>query len=196
MTKRHFGLLAATLALLGTAGCGSEGYPLADPVATATRLDGYTQTAYDALGLTGAALDDAWPGGGLEAEGWNCYSRDLGDQLSDSPPSEPGVVRVSDEWAVKGVSHARAVAALRRARGELAARGWKVTDFDDTPQRLRLRLKPPGSDDKVSVEEYPGGRLQVGAYADCARYPEGTALDAQGDPEVPEQRAPVQLRGE
>ncbi|MGW1759774.1 hypothetical protein [Streptomyces mirabilis] len=172
-------------------------YPVADPAATAQRLDSHTQHVYDALRLFDAELADNWPGGGVEADGSGCYYRgfsNLSKQLSDSPPSVPGVVDVDSEWALKEVSPTQAKAALRRAKGELVRQGWKVTSYEERKFRNELSVRPPGTDDTVSVEAYPGDRLMVRAYAECARYPSGTPMGAYGDPELPSQQAPLQLR--
>ncbi|MFK0022523.1 hypothetical protein [Streptomyces sp. NPDC090798] len=172
-------------------------YPVADPAATAQRLDGHTQRVYDALRLFDVELVDNWPGGGVEADGSSCYYRgfsNLSKQLSDSPPSVPGVVDVDSEWALKGVSPAQAKAALRHAKGELVRQGWKVTSYEESKFWNELSMRPPGTDDTVSVEAYPGDRLGVRAYAECARYPSGTPMGAYGDPELPSQQAPLQLR--
>ncbi|WP_329527146.1 hypothetical protein [Streptomyces sp. NBC_01462] len=172
-------------------------YPVADPAGTAQRLDGHTQHVYDALRLFDVELVDNWPGGGVEADGSSCYYRgfsNLSKQLSDSPPSVPGVVDVDSEWALKGVSPVEAKAALQRAKGELVRQGWKVTSYEESKFRNELSMRPPGTDDSVSVEAYPGDRLAVRAYAECARYPSGTPMGAYGDPELPSQQSPHQLR--
>lgn len=52
-------------------------------------------------------------------------------------------------------------------------------------------MRPTGTDDTVSVEAYPGDRLMVRAYAECARYPSGTPMGAYGTPELPSQQAPL-----
>ncbi|MFF8025749.1 hypothetical protein ACFZDJ_32620 [Streptomyces sp. NPDC007896] len=150
-----------------------------------------------AINVLAAVLASDWPGSGVEADGSGCYCRgfsNLSKQLSDSPPSVPGVVDVDSEWALEGVSSAQAKAALRRARGELARQGWKVTSYEESKFRNELSTRPPGTDDTVTVEAYPGDRLMVRAYAECARYPSGTPMGAYGDPELPSQQAPLQLR--
>lgn len=217
MTQRHNRLgrrrrllvtSAAVLALAGTV-VGMVGfarsferlwegdpYPVANPAATAQRLDGHTQAVYDALGLPHAQLDPDWPGGGSEVDG--CYYRGLkhwSEQLSDSPPSLPHVVGVSNEWALKRVSRDQAVSALRRVRKELTRQGWKVTAYENSRAWLSLTLTLPDTDDTVSIQTYPRDRLQVSAYADCARYPSGTPVNDLHEPELPAQGAPVQLRG-
>ncbi|OIJ86504.1 hypothetical protein BIV25_40735 [Streptomyces sp. MUSC 14] len=191
--------------LAGAAACGrlwtGEPYPVADPVATATREDGYTQAVYDALDLPDAELDDP-QADGPEADGSNCQYRGLShldEELSDSPGNPPGVVGVSDGWMLRGVSRAQAVSSMQRAGAELTRRGWKVAGFENSRSWLRLVLRPAGGEGTVpttvSVEAYPGGRLQVAAYAECARYPSGTRMDERGDPIMPSQVAPVRLRG-
>ncbi|MFG2777563.1 hypothetical protein ACGFY7_06820 [Streptomyces prunicolor] len=219
MTQRHNRLgrrrrlLVASAAVLALAGAvvGTVGvarwserlwegdpYPVADPAATAQRLDGHTQAVYDVLGLPHAQLDPDWPGGGSEADGYGCYYRGLkhwSEQLSDSPPSPPHVVDVSNEWALKGVSRDQAVSALRRVRKALTRQGWKVTAYENSRAWLRLALTLPDTDDTVSIQTYPRDRLQVSAYADCARYPSGTPVDDLDEPELPAQGAPAQLRG-
>ncbi|MFF4038691.1 hypothetical protein [Streptomyces sp. NPDC001816] len=193
---------AMGLAVAGTVGFvrlwNGEPYPVADPATTATRLDGYTQAVYDALDLPNAELDTDRPGRGMEADGYGCsYSglSHLSEQLSDSPPIPPGVVNVSDEWALKGVSRAQAVSALQRARKQLTRRGWEVTGYENSRIRLWLALKPSDSDDGVWIEAYPANRLEVAARtADCARYPSGTPLNSLDEPAMPPQVAPVQLR--
>ncbi|WBO65375.1 hypothetical protein [Streptomyces camelliae] len=189
---------AVLLAVAAVAGCtrlwDGEPYPVADPVATATRLDGYTQAVYDALDLPDAELE---PGGSPEADGYGCSYRGLrhlDEELSDSPGSPPGVVDVSSGWALKGVSRAEAVSAMQRARAELTRQGWKVAGYENSRSWLRLSLKPVNGEDTVSVEAYPGDRLQVAAYAECARYPSGTQMNELGEPVLPPQVAPVQLR--
>ncbi|MGP4086058.1 hypothetical protein [Streptomyces sp. KR55] len=174
-----------------------EPYPVADPAVTASRLDDHTQAVYDALDLPDAELDTDWPGNGSEADGYGCYYRGLShlsEQLSDSPPSVPGVVNVKNKWALKRVSHTQAVSALQRARKEPTRRGWEVTAYENSRHWLRLSLKPSDTDDAVSIVAYPRDRLQVTAYADCARYPQGTPLNDLDQPDLPPQVAPVQLR--
>ncbi|NVK80071.1 hypothetical protein [Streptomyces morookaense] len=173
-------------------------YPVADPAATARQVDSRTQVVYDVLGLPRAELDTTWPGRGLDADGSSCYRRGLrhwGDQLSDSPPSEPHTVMIYDTWALKGVSPAQAESALERARHALTQRGWTVTAYEHSRQRLRLTLTPPRTDITVRLEAYPGDRLQVAAHADCTRYPSHTPLGNRDVPLVPPQHAPAQLRG-
>lgn len=51
-------------------------------------------------------------GGGQEVDGSGCYYtglKDLTKQVSDSPPSVPGVVALSSEWGLKGVTPSQAV---------------------------------------------------------------------------------------
>ncbi|MFI2369357.1 hypothetical protein [Streptomyces sp. NPDC018833] len=172
-------------------------YPVEDPSATALRLDGHTQSLYDALGLPDAELDPDWPGGGQEASS-SCNYRGLkhfSKQLNDTPPSMPGVVKVSSEWALKGVSWGQAQTALRRAREQLTEHGWKVTTYESVNHAIQLRTQPPGTDDTVWVEAYPRDRLGVVAYSECARYPSGTPMNGWNEPELPAQGAPTQLRG-
>lgn len=211
MTQRHhrpswlrniWKAAAVGLLVTGSVGCGrlwaGEPYPVADPVTTASRLDGYTQTTYDALDLPNAELDTDWPGAGAEARGDSCHYRGLrhlDKQISDSPPGMPGVVSVHTEWALKGVPEVEALSAMRRAREELTRRGWRVTDSMNKPYWHYLVLKPSGSDDEVRIWTYPHGRLEVAAYSDCARYPTGTRLDPLDAPVLPQQVAPTQLRG-
>ncbi|WP_327315566.1 hypothetical protein [Streptomyces sp. NBC_01235] len=215
MTQRHSALawrrgIIATVAM-GAAFAGllgflsawdGEPYPVADPAATATRLDGLTQTVYEALALPGAALDPDWRGT-LKAEEYGCHYRGLShweEQLSDSPPSVPGVVNVSAEWTLTGVSEERATAAMRRARTELTRQGWQGTDHENAAGRLiTLQLEPADTYEtpvpvSVWVTALPGDRLEVSAYAECARYPEGTPLDAVDRPSLPHQLAPAPLR--
>ncbi|WP_329365362.1 hypothetical protein [Streptomyces sp. NBC_01483] len=94
---------------------------------------------------------------------------------------------MDSEWALKGVSPVKAKAALQRAKGELVRQGWKVTSYEESKFRNELSMRPPRTDDTVSVEAYPGDRLGVRAYAECARYPSGTPMGACGDPELPNQ---------
>ncbi|MFC5664940.1 hypothetical protein ACFP3U_18360 [Kitasatospora misakiensis] len=178
-------------------------FPVADPVAVAQRLDAQTQAIYDALELPEAQLDPQWPGEGIEATIYNCHPRglrNLNDVLSDSPPHEPGTADVHESWALAGVTPAAAVEAIGRARRTLAAAGWQVVSYrDDGVGEVALRLRPPATDDKVAVKAgvwtYPSGRLEVFAGAECLRYPDGTAVDDEGKPDVPGRAdAPAQLR--
>ncbi|MFE9404042.1 hypothetical protein ACFYNY_20000 [Streptomyces sp. NPDC006530] len=172
-------------------------YPVAAPASTAQRLDAHTQAVYDALALPHPALDENWPGGGVEATGYSCHPvglRHFFDNLSDTPPSEPQVVAVHDAWALKGVPLAEAVTAAERARVALTHQGWKVTENKHTSSDLVLRLTAPDSSDTVGIEAYPQDRLQVFAAADCARYPAGTPLDTASDPRLPAPQAPSALR--
>jgi hypothetical protein len=83
---------------------------------------------------------------------------------------------------------------MQRARRELTRRGWEVTDYENSRFRLWLSMKPAGSNDRVTVEAYPAGRLDVEAHtADCVRYPPGTPMDGSDEPALPEPVAPVQL---
>ncbi|MFD9520569.1 hypothetical protein [Streptomyces sp. NPDC059979] len=223
MTQRHHGQnpgrrrkilaasaagLALAAAVVGTVGLaqwfaqGWQGipYPVADPAATARELDGYTQSVYDALALPGAELAD-WPGAGLLAEGYNCNLRGMRNWSRNgfgNPTEDPGVVTVSDTWGLKGISHPQAQPALERVREELTRRGWEVTEYENTADRLALRLTLPGTGTgtgkTISVRTYPGDRLQVAAHADCARYPSGTSLNHHGEPSLPAPAAPAQLR--
>ncbi|PSJ25293.1 hypothetical protein B7P34_28950 [Streptosporangium nondiastaticum] len=172
-------------------------YPVADPAATARRLDGRTQALYDALGLTRAELDDDGPGDGLATGKSSCDRRGLRDlpkNISDSPPSEPGVTTVRDEWTLKGVPRAEAGPALERAGQRLTRQGWKVTRYEHSDLRLWLFLKHPDTGDTVGVEELPGDRLGITARSECARIPSGTPMNLAEEPLLPAQRAPVQLR--
>ncbi|WP_167150931.1 hypothetical protein [Streptomyces sp. MBT27] len=172
-------------------------YPVAAPASTAQRLDARTQAVYDALALPHPVLDENWPGGGVEAEGSSCHPvglRHFFDNLSDTPPSEPHVVDVHDDWALKGVPLAEAVTAAERARVALAHQGWKVTEYEHTSSDLVLRLTAPDSSDAVGIVAYPQDRLQVFAMAACSRYPADTPLDAAGDPRLPAPQAPSALR--
>lgn len=174
-------------------------FPVADPAATAQRLDGHTQDVYDALGLQRAELDDRWPGGGVSADPYNsdCLPRGLrnfGSGLSDSPTPEPRTTAVYENWALKGVSRQHAVEALGHARKALTARGWRVTSYENSRYDLRLSLTPRGTSDTVSITAYPAHRLQVAAGAPCARYPSKTPLDTGEQPEVPQAQSPRQLR--
>lgn len=173
-------------------------YPLADPAVTARRLDGHTQSVYDALGLPRAELDAAGSRRGMETGVTLCYPRGLrhlNEQLADSPPAEPQVVNVSDEWLLRGVSRTQAGPALERARDGLTRQGWKVIAYQNSGDDLRLDLTPPGTDDTVSVTAYPGNRLQVGARSKRARYASDTPLNDRREPRLPAQQAPTQLRG-
>ncbi|BBC33808.1 hypothetical protein SGFS_051020 [Streptomyces graminofaciens] len=170
-------------------------YPVADPAATAQRLDRHTQAVYDVLGLPNAELKSGY---GNDGNGYGCHYRGLRNlfkQLPSTPPSVPGVVDVSNEWAVKGNSTAEVQAALRRARKALNAQGWQVTRYSRIKDMIDLVVRPPGSVDSVRISTYPRGLLTVSAYAACARYPSGTLLDDLGMPKLPAQRAPTQLRG-
>ncbi|MDX3642188.1 hypothetical protein [Streptomyces sp. MB09-02B] len=171
-------------------------YPVADPRATADRLDGHTQTVYDALDLAEAELE---PGYGNDGNGYGCHYRGLRHllkQLPSTPPSVPGVVDVSNEWALRGTSTAEAQAAVGRARKALTAQGWQVTRYDRIKDLFDLAMRPPGNDgDAVRVSTYPQGLVVVSAYGACARYPSGTPVDSLGKPKLPAQRAPIQLRG-
>ncbi|MFF3915196.1 hypothetical protein ACFYZB_17165 [Streptomyces sp. NPDC001852] len=172
-------------------------FPVADPAVTAQRLDRHTWQAYDALDLPQATLDTEW-GGGREAEAYGCEYRGLshlGDELSDSPPNVPGVVSVSTEWALKGVTEDAGQAALRRARGALRRQGWRVTTYTSLDHSISLSATPPHSDATVRLDTYPRGRLAVSASAGCVRCPKGTPVDATGDVTLPPQQLPVGLRG-
>ncbi|MFE4819549.1 hypothetical protein ACFRFU_24590 [Streptomyces sp. NPDC056704] len=203
-------VMAAALAMTVTAAGGvrlargagrlwnGASYPVADPAVTAQRLDGLTQQVYDALDVRQATLDPKWPGGGQGVDGSGCYYtglKDLTKQVSDSPPSVPGVVAVSSEWGLKGVTPSQAVSALRRARKELTRRGWKLTRYEISDHWTVLSVQPPGTDDIVQVEAFPYDRLGVVAYSECARYPSGTPMTEWGDPQLPAQQAPAPLRG-
>ncbi len=207
MTAKHIriawrpvitGAAAVGLTMLGIVGFlrlwDGKPYPVADPATTATRLDGHTQAMYDALDLPTAELGTA---GGFEADGYGCQYRGLkhlSEQLADSPGNPPGVVKVRAGWSLKGVSRAEAVSAMHRARRELTRRGWEVADYENSRFRLWLSMKPTDSGDRVTVEAYPAGRLDVEAHTeDCVRYPSGTPLDGPDEPTLPDPVAPVQL---
>ena len=194
-------VLALTAAAIGAAWLGrfwnGDPYPIADPAVTSQRLDGVTEEVYEALGLPQAELDPDWPGNGLEADGEGCYYtglKDLFKELSDSPPSVPGVVSVSSEWVLKGVASDQAKAALRRARKELERRGWKVTSYETSHHVIRLGIEPPETGDAVWVEAYPRDRLEIAAHSECSRYPSGTPVNDLDEPDLPAQQAPTRLR--
>ncbi|KUN78393.1 hypothetical protein AQJ64_30875 [Streptomyces griseoruber] len=176
-----------------------EPCPVADPAATATRLDEDTQTAYDALTPAGAELDPQ-RSAGLLAYNDSCSHRGLShwaDRFDDAPPLVPGVVNVSAEWVLKGVSDEEAAVALRRARAELVRQGWRVTEYENAAPNRTLRVTPDGSGGvsvSLRVDAFDGDRLLVGAYAEWARYPDGTPLDGRDRPRLPEPLAPAQLR--
>ncbi|WP_158709307.1 MULTISPECIES: hypothetical protein [unclassified Streptomyces] len=174
-----------------------DAYPVEDPSATARRLDAHTQTVYDALGLPEAELDAEWPRDGRRV-GADCGYRglkNLDKQWNDTPPSMPGVVTVSSEWALKGVAPDRATAALRRVQRRLTERGWDVTAYESAGHALRLRLRPPGTEDTVWVRAEPRDRLDVTAHSGCARYPSDTPVNERGEPALPAQAMPAQSRG-
>ncbi|MFE6871187.1 hypothetical protein ACFVFS_32100 [Kitasatospora sp. NPDC057692] len=175
-------------------------FPVADPVAVAQRLDGQTQSIYDALQLPPTRLVPDWPGGGIEATVHDCHARGLGEALNDSPPEEPGTAAVHASWALADVPAAEAVEAMARARRTLTAAGWTVTSSTETPaEDASLRLRPPATADGVTVRAgvsvYPNGALAVFAVTECLRYPDGTAVDTEGRPRVPDvPTAPSALR--
>lgn len=171
-------------------------YPVADPAVTAKQLDRQTQDVYDALSLPHAALDTTLSGR-LAADPYSCGRRGLAhwtDDLYHSPPSEPHTAAVSADWTLMGVPRNQAVAAMQSARRQLGRRGWKAVSYEDSGDELRLQLKPANGDDLVTIEANPGGRLSVDAYADCARYPADTRVNALDEPSLPAQEAPTQLR--
>ncbi|WP_405942181.1 hypothetical protein [Streptomyces sp. NBC_00207] len=175
-------------------------YPVADPAATARELEDHTRSAYTALGLPRAEPAD-WPRAGLVAEGSDCHLRGMrhwSERGIAYPPEAPGVVAVSDTWGLGGVPRAEAEPALERVRQAMTQQGWKVTDYENSPDRhqAELRLELPGTGRTLSLTTYPGDRLEVAAHAECARYPAGTPLDAHGDPRLPAPSVPAELRGE
>ncbi|MFD9859244.1 hypothetical protein [Streptomyces alboflavus] len=173
-------------------------YPVADPAATSRTLDERSQAVYDALALPDARLDTERSGVRAYTATYTCDRRGLrtwSDVLDPAPPSEPGVVSVSYDWTLRDVPRARAVTALKDARKELTRQGWRVTEHRDDRYRLELSMRPPKAGSSIAVTAYPGDRLEVSAYGECARYPAGTAMDSDGDPELADMRAPVQLRG-
>ncbi|WP_225837096.1 hypothetical protein [Streptomyces sp. NK08204] len=173
-------------------------FPVTDPAATAQRLDEDTQQAYDALGLPDARLDTEWSDSGRTAEEGSCSYRGLNhleDQLSDSPPSVPGVVVVRTVWALKGVPAQTGQAALRRARSALRRKGWHVTTYTAADKDIDLSATPPDGGATVRLVTYPRDRLEVSASADCARVPQGTAVDETGEVPLPPQQLPWQLSG-
>ncbi|TYC70529.1 hypothetical protein [Streptomyces sp. CB01881] len=178
-------------------------FPSADPAATARRLDAQTQEVYDALALPGAALNPQWPGGGTEANIYDCHPRGLAhfvDNLADTQPREPGTAVISTEWALAGVTRPQALDALRRAKQALVGKGWTVTSHDEAVEDVTLRLAPPRDGDgvghRVVVSLYPNGNLSVAAISECVRYPAGTRVTQEGAPyDLPDPVAPAQLRG-
>ncbi|MFD5700458.1 hypothetical protein [Streptomyces lasiicapitis] len=195
---------AAALAAIVGAGLWFEGvwrgepYPVADPAASSRTLDERSQTVYDALGLPDARLDAERSGPRAYTDAYNCDRRGLrtwSHGLDPSPPSEPHVVSVSYDWTLRDVPRARAVTALKDARKELTRQGWRVAEHRNDRYGLELSMRPPKDGTSVTITAYPGSRLEVSAYADCARYPAGTPMDMDGEPELAAMRAPVQLRG-
>jgi hypothetical protein len=172
-------------------------YPVADPAVTSQRLDGLTQQVYDTLDVPQATLDPKWPGGGQEADGSRCYYtglKDLTKQVSDSPPSVPGVVAVSSDGTEGCHPVSGGVSAATGAEGIDAA--WMEShQVRDQRPLDRTERAAPGTDDVVQVEAFPHDRLGVVAYSECARYPSGTPMTEWGDPELPAQQAPAPLRG-
>ncbi|MFG2991638.1 hypothetical protein ACGFZK_20490 [Streptomyces sp. NPDC048257] len=124
-------------------------YPVAEPAATAREPDGHTQAVYGtlALALPDAELADR-PGAGLVAEGADCNLRGMRHWSENGlgvPPQAPQVVDVSAGWALEGVPLPRVAPAVDRVRADLTRRGWKVTEYQNTPRRLQLRLELPGT---------------------------------------------------
>ncbi|GHC52794.1 hypothetical protein [Streptomyces flavofungini] len=202
-TTAGLGIVAALAGFIGLARWfdgvwQGDPYPVADPAATSRHLDERSQTVYDALALPHARLDAERSGVRAYTDAYNCDRRGLrtwSDALDPSPPSEPHVVSVSYDWTLRDVPRARAVVALQHARKELTREGWTVAEHRDDRYRLQLSVRPPKDGTSVTLTAYPGDRLEVSAYADCARYPKGTPMDMDGDPELAAMRAPVQLRG-
>lgn len=201
-TTTGLGIVAALAGFIGLARWfdgvwQGDPYPVADPAATSRHLDERSQTVYDALALPDARLDAERSGVRAYADAYTCHRRGLrtwSDALDPSPPSEPHVVSVNYDWTLRDVPRARAVTALQHARKELTRAGWKVAEHQNDRYRLELSLRPPGDGTSITLTAYPGDRLEVSAYADCARYPEGTPMDMDGEPELADMRAPVQLR--
>lgn len=171
-------------------------YPVADPAATARRLDGHTQAVYDVLGLPDAELDTN-PYDVGQTAGENCGYPGLGHVSAQLNGSHvPGVVTVSSSWRLRGVTRAQADSALARSRQALAGKGWQVTEYRNIHDRvIGVEAQPPGSGDRVHISAFPGDRFEVTAHAECARYPSKTSLDETGVPTLPAQQAPARLRG-
>ncbi|MFD0415583.1 hypothetical protein [Streptomyces sp. NPDC127108] len=203
VTTAGLGIAAALAGLVGLARWfegvwEGEPYPVADPAATSRHLDERSQAVYDALALPDARLDTKRSGPRAYTDAYTCDRRGLrtlSDALDPSPPSEPHVVSVTYDWTLRDVPRARAVTALAHARRELTRQGWKVAEHQNDRYGLELSMRPPRDGTSVAITAYPGGRLEVSAYAGCARYPEGTPMDIDGEPELAAMRAPVQLRG-
>ncbi|MFF5535036.1 hypothetical protein ACFY71_21550 [Streptomyces cinerochromogenes] len=151
-------------------------YPVADPAGTARRLDQRTQEVRDALGLPHAELDTDWPGAGRKVEE-DCPYTGLShffDQLHDTPPTMPGVVVVSTEWALKGVTAEAGQSALRRARATLAERGWRITTDTSVDRSITLTATPPDGGATLHIATYPYDRLAVSAASECVRASQGS----------------------
>ncbi len=173
-------------------------YRVADPAVTSQRLDGLTQQVYDTLDVPQATLDPKWPGGGQEADGSGCYYtglKDLTKQVSDSPPSVPGVVAVSSEWGSRVLPIYGGVGAATGAEGIDAARMESHQVRDQRPLD-RTERAAPGHRRRRPGRGFPYDRLGVVAYSECARYPWGTPMTEWGDPELPAQQAPAPLEAD
>ncbi|MFF2143696.1 hypothetical protein [Kitasatospora sp. NPDC058190] len=201
------GLALSATVVLGAVALGGafEGkpYPVADPAATAEHLNDRVLAAYDALSLPEAPVLNPQRSLGVRADVYRCHRRGLGgflDNLSDSPPPEPRTAAINAGFTVTGLTHPQAVDAALRARRTLTGRGWEVVSYEEF-DGLRLKLKPPnvgpGSvSGTVLVTYYDGsGFLEVSALAECVRYPSGTPVDSEGEPEhLPSLTLPAQVR--
>ncbi|MFI1170132.1 hypothetical protein [Streptomyces melanogenes] len=76
----------------------------------------------------------------------------------------------------------------------LTHRGWSVVSFENSPYDLALRLRNADSGDTIHFESYPGDRLAVYAFSECAGYPHRDGADTEDHPSLPDQVAPAQLR--
>ncbi|TDC77664.1 hypothetical protein [Streptomyces hainanensis] len=143
-----------------------EPYPAEDPTRTMERLHGYSQTAYDMVGLQ----EEVAP----RAETTPCVPTGFSGSLSAQ--SSTDAFGISYEWYVS-VDPSAGRPALDRLREGLEAEGWQVSveEFSD-PDRLELRMehKEDGLVARFNRESWREGSpmLEFDFSSPCREFPD------------------------
>ncbi|WP_424706682.1 hypothetical protein [Kitasatospora acidiphila] len=184
--------LGIGLTLLARA-CSGKPYPVADPVATAHRLDDRTQAVYDAMALPPVHLETAWGQNDISADSSACGIRGIQariDKVVGGWHPAPNTYAIIEGWKVANVTRPAAQAALQRAQQTLTTRGWTVVSYD--PTSVHLVLQPPApAGDTVDVAFDSLEHIGVTATSECATV---TSDLFPGTGTLPSPSAPSQLR--
>ncbi|GAA1962021.1 hypothetical protein GCM10009738_41500 [Kitasatospora viridis] len=168
-------------------------YPVADPTATAHRLDGRTQAVYDAMALPPVHLETPWGHNDISTDNSACGMRGIRAWINKSDGGwrpEPNTYAIVEDWKVADVTRPTAQAALQRAQQALTTHGWTVVSYD--PDSAHLVLHPPApAGDTVDVAFDSLDHIEVTATSECVT----AVLPAFPDMwTLPSPSAPSQLR--